>query len=144
VPSLLVVAAERDQVSFVKKVKDQLPELSVADEVSNIFILKIVTDRRTSSEVNESFIHEPAAELEVSSVQLGVRFLEDRHPQVVALALGENRLALWVARKVVVYSYYLPLAIFAELDSVAADVVDLPGDEKSLNQCRAFCEDRKR
>ena len=76
-PSFFGFSAEGHQVAFREEIIDQIPELSIGDEMLDIFILQVVGDRRATGQVQKCLIDKAIPQLIVASMELGVSFFED-------------------------------------------------------------------
>ena len=87
--------------------------------------------RGGAGEVTEHIVGETCLDALIGAVQLGPGFLHDKHPELVAVGLGEaGSEALVGAGEEIVDDDVAPLPVLANLDRVDAVVIDGLGDEQ--------------
>ena len=94
--------------------------MAICDNFPHVIVLKLVLCSRAPCQVNESLTNIAASQLMVSTVELGVRFLKQRNPELLADALSEDRLTLGIAWNQLIYCNILPTTILAQPDPVEA------------------------
>ena len=85
----LSVSAETQEIAFVVKVLDQLPELAVLDEVLHVLVFQVVARHRAARQVDEGLVHEAAFQHVVGPVDFGVGLLQNHDPDLVVDARRE-------------------------------------------------------
>ena len=113
-PSPLTMGAERQQIAFIVEILYELPELTILNKMLNIFILDIVRDTRASSKIQQCLMNIATSKQLVVAMKFCIRFLQQHYPKLVSVALGEERLSIWIAGDVIVNSYCHPFSIFAK------------------------------
>jgi len=117
-PSSLSVSAEREQVALIVEVLDEFPELAILYEMLNIFVLDIVAHTRTPGEVQKGLMHKASTQEEIVTMQFSIGLFQKHHPELIAMALREEGLTIWIARDEIVNSDSYPLSVLAEAQLV--------------------------
>ena len=87
---------------------------------ANVILVEASVDRGRARQVHERLIPEAAAQREVRAMQLGVRLLEQQHPELGAIGLAESGSARRTAREIVIHAHVHPLAVLVEHQIVHA------------------------
>ena len=82
-----------------------------------------------TSKIAEHVLREACLNSFIASMELGPCFLKEKHPQFVTVGLREGTLLL-EAGNVVINNNLFPLAIFADLEAINAQVILLVVKEK--------------
>lgn len=108
-----------EQETLLVVLLDVFPELATFDGLGSFWSSQVELLRNTASEVDKSLAHLTSMEHLVSSMQLGVGFLHEWHPELVmvsAMAI-ERGLALSVVWDSGIHDDMLPATVLEELEN---------------------------
>ena len=124
-----------EQETLLVVLLNVFPELATFDCLGSLRSPQVEFLRNTSSEVNESLAHLTSVEHLVSSMQLGVCLLHERHPELVVVSTMaiERGLALSVVWDSGIHDDMLPATVLEELENCKS-ILDTVIDDQVLQE----------
>jgi len=139
-PSFFAECAQAQQITFVLKILQELPELSISNKVLDILVFQVIARSWQPCKIEQCLVYKATLEQVVRAMHLGICLLQDHHPDLIVNASCEDGATVWLARKEVVDSDFNPLSAFANLYPVYSLRVPLLGDEQPFDQRWSLCQ----
>lgn len=140
-PSIDWLGLKNYEIALLLKVLDQGPKMAALYELHYVLILEVVAHRWAACQIEQGLRDQATAQLLVATVQLGVGFLKQGHPEVFFDGLRVDWLTLRVAGNQVVDRHFFPSSALAKFKSIQSLWIALLGNKETFEKLRALCKD---